>query len=182
VYLRCVNVCEHVSPDEQVAPVIIVWILWMMTSRGGPSTFGALGELHLWRPPPQKSRLCWTTLRPRPPDQRCTFTPSSPANNVFFVFCSVDGWQTTILEGLGHLWHFFLFFLLPSKKNKKTFIFVFLLSAFFFAPPSEWRPRRPPIPPVGKTAPDDKIGKVHLLCQHSFCHRINYPVKLLPVP
>jgi len=23
----------------------------------------------------------------------------------FVVFCSVDGWQTTILEGLGHLWH-----------------------------------------------------------------------------
>jgi len=23
----------------------------------------------------------------------------------------------------------------------------------YFAPPSEWRPRRPPIPPVGKTAP-----------------------------
>src|SRR4029434_9700173 len=83
--------------------------------RGGPSTFGALGELHSWRPPPPKkkyfvfptktefqlstaifpcktaflshkhnndrdneqtliqeqitekmSRLCWTTLRPRP--------------------------------------------------------------------------------------------------------------------
>ena len=32
-------------------------------------------------------------------------SPQSPANNVFLVFCSVDGWQTTILEGLGHLWH-----------------------------------------------------------------------------
>src|SRR4029434_737765 len=27
------------------------------------------------------------------------------ANNVFLVFCSVDGWQTTTLEGLGHLCH-----------------------------------------------------------------------------
>src|SRR4029434_9052088 len=33
-------------------------------------------------------------------------------------------------------------------QNKNT-ILVF----FFFVLPSEWRPRRPPIPPVGKTAP-----------------------------
>jgi len=31
--------------------------------------------------------------------------------------------------------------------------FCFFCWAHFFAPPSEWRPRRPPIPPVGKTAP-----------------------------
>src|SRR4029434_8674181 len=35
------------------------------------------------------------------------------------------------------------------------FFFFFFCWAQFFAPPSEWRPRRPPIPPVGKTAPED---------------------------
>ena len=53
----------------------------------------------------------------------------SPANNVFLVFCSVDGWQTTILEGLGHLWHtLFTHFKLSiylkvnkmSRNGKKT--------------------------------------------------------------
>src|SRR4029434_7362897 len=34
-----------------------------------------------------------------------------------------------------------------AKKNPQFLFF------FFFAPPSEWRPRRPPIPPVGKSAP-----------------------------
>jgi len=28
-----------------------------ITGRGGPSTFGALGELHSWRPPPPKRFL-----------------------------------------------------------------------------------------------------------------------------
>src|SRR4029434_6534810 len=64
------------------------------------------------------SRLCWTTLRPRPlfnclwthtpplqPVKCIRSSSQSPANNVFLVFCSVDGWQTTILEGLGQLWH-----------------------------------------------------------------------------
>src|SRR4029434_6454232 len=43
-----------------------------------------------------------------------------------------------------------------GRKKKPTilvFLFVFFCWAQFFAPPSEWRPRRPPIPPVGKTAP-----------------------------
>src|SRR4029434_2940772 len=40
--------------------------------------------------------------------------------------------------------------LCPAKKNT---ILVFFCWAQFFAPPSEWRPKRPPIPPVGKTAP-----------------------------
>src|SRR4029434_6385035 len=44
-----------------------------------------------------------------------------------------------------------------GRKKKNTmlvffFFFFFLLGAVFCAP-SEWRPRRPPIPPVGKTAP-----------------------------
>src|SRR4029434_6518729 len=38
-----------------------------------------------------------------------------------------------------------------SKKNPQ--FFFFFCWAQYFAPPSEWRPRRPPIPPVGKTAP-----------------------------
>src|SRR4029434_10391133 len=44
-----------------------------------------------------------------------------------------------------------------GRKKKPTilvFLFVFFCWAQFFASPSEWRPRRPPIPPVGKTAPD----------------------------
>src|SRR4029434_4277647 len=72
------------------------------------------------------SRLCLTPLRPRPPVQRLTRTPplqpvklffsssQSPANNVFLVFCSVDGWQTTTLEGLGHLWHLLFTHFKPS--------------------------------------------------------------------
>ena len=124
--------------------------------RAGPTTFGALGKLHSWRPPPpwkppqkndfprkrncnfqmvyfpvrlhffqintttiatmnkhelknkiteKMSRLCWTPLRARPPlfNGWCTHTPplqpvtftrsssQSDANNVFLVFCSVDG-------------------------------------------------------------------------------------------
>src|SRR4029434_8572281 len=38
----------------------------------------------------------------------------SPANNVFLVFCSVDGWQTTTLEGLGHLRHILFTHFKPS--------------------------------------------------------------------
>src|SRR4029434_10540914 len=45
------------------------------------------------------SRLCWTTLRPRPL-LNSTSSSQSPANNVFLVFCSVVVWQTTTLEGL----------------------------------------------------------------------------------
>src|SRR4029434_4898729 len=54
------------------------------------------------------------------------------------------------------------FFLCPNigwiyrRGRKKTpqFLFSFFFCwAQFFAPPSEWRPRRPPIPPVGKNAP-----------------------------
>src|SRR4029434_8020386 len=78
------------------------------------------------------SRLCLTPLRPRPPVQRLTRTPplqpvklffsssQSPANNVFLVFCSVDGWQTTILEGLGHLWHILFTHFKPSTVNKMS--------------------------------------------------------------
>src|SRR4029434_88339 len=40
------------------------------------------------------------------------------------------------------------------QQNKNIIlVFFFFCWAQFFAPPSEWRPRRPPIPPVGKTAP-----------------------------
>src|SRR4029434_8368856 len=39
-----------------------------------------------------------------------------------------------------------------QKKNTLLLFFLFCW-AQLFAPPSEWRPRRPPIPPVGKTAP-----------------------------
>src|SRR4029434_149766 len=72
------------------------------------------------------SRLCLTPLRPRPPIQRLTHTPplqpvtlirsssQSPANNGFLVFCSVDGWQTTIVEGLSHLWHILFTHFNPS--------------------------------------------------------------------
>src|SRR4029434_8376288 len=39
-----------------------------------------------------------------------------------------------------------------SSKTKTQFLFIYFFCwAQFFAPPSEWRPRRPPIPPVGKT-------------------------------
>src|SRR4029434_10821537 len=40
-----------------------------------------------------------------------------------------------------------------GRKKKPTIPVFFFCWAQFFAPPSEWRPRRPPIPPVGKTAP-----------------------------
>src|SRR4029434_6525531 len=40
-----------------------------------------------------------------------------------------------------------------KKPHNSCFFFFFFFSSRFFAPPSEWRPRRPPIPPVGKTAP-----------------------------
>src|SRR4029434_8360022 len=39
------------------------------------------------------------------------------------------------------------------QRTKNTILFFFFFGAQFFAPPSDWRPRRPPIPPVGKTAP-----------------------------
>src|SRR4029434_1815608 len=42
---------------------------------------------------------------------------------------------------------------IEGGAKKKPTILVFFCWAQFFAPPSEWRPRRPPIPPVGKTAP-----------------------------
>src|SRR4029434_8130767 len=46
-----------------------------------------------------------------------------------------------------------------NKDVRTPSVFVFFFCwAQFFAPPSEWRPRRPPIPPVGKTAP----GRRHL--------------------
>src|SRR4029434_9984493 len=43
----------------------------------------------------------------------------------------------------------------PAQKKKNTILvfFFFFAGRSFFAPPSEWRPRRPPIPPVGTTAP-----------------------------
>src|SRR4029434_7837406 len=44
-----------------------------------------------------------------------------------------------------------------GAKKTPQFLFCFFFFfcwAQFFAPPSEWRPRRPPIPPVGKTAPE----------------------------
>src|SRR4029434_9377444 len=50
-----------------------------------------------------------------------------------------------------------------GAKKKTTilvFFFVFFCWAQFFAPPSEWRPRRPPIPPVGKTAPEYTSGQL----------------------
>src|SRR4029434_3887997 len=40
-----------------------------------------------------------------------------------------------------------------GAKKQNTMLVCFFCWAQFFAPPSEWRPRRPPIPPVGKTAP-----------------------------
>src|SRR4029434_9566994 len=33
---------------------------------------------------------------------------------IFLVFCSVDGWQTTTLEGLSHLWHILFTHFKPS--------------------------------------------------------------------
>src|SRR4029434_4237491 len=44
------------------------------------------------------------------------------------------------------------------KKNT-IFVFFFFCWAQFLAHPSEWRPRRPPIPPVGKTAPASALGR-----------------------
>src|SRR4029434_10211474 len=56
-------------------------------------------------------RLCRAPLRQRPPIQRLTLQSHSFAHlpnrlqiMFFLVLCSVDGWQTTTLEGLGHLW------------------------------------------------------------------------------
>src|SRR4029434_10008049 len=40
-----------------------------------------------------------------------------------------------------------------KPHNSWFFFFFFFCWAQFFAPPSEWRPRPPPIPPLGKTAP-----------------------------
>src|SRR4029434_2333982 len=43
---------------------------------------------------------------------------------------------------------------LSSKKKTQFCFFYFFCWAQFFGPTSEWRPVRPPIPPVGKTAPE----------------------------
>src|SRR4029434_3506401 len=39
------------------------------------------------------------------------------------------------------------------RRGHTILVFFIFCWAQFFAPPSEWRPRRLPIPPVGKTAP-----------------------------
>src|SRR4029434_10428965 len=66
----------------------------------------------------------------------------------------------------------------------KTFFF-FCCWAQFLPPPSEWRPRRPPIPPVGKTAPAHTVfprtGTQILtptpdLCQHTYTWKRSHTV------
>src|SRR4029434_9353800 len=68
--------------------------------------------------------------------------------------------------------------LCPAKKKKTQFLFVcFFCWAQSFAPPSEWRPRRPPIPPVGKTAPGCiEVGFLGCL---SVCNRGEKPLGTL---
>src|SRR4029434_840539 len=61
----------------------------------------------------------------------------------FLVFCSVDGWQTTTLEGLGHLWHILFTHFKPSiylmvnkmsriERKKTEFTKCETENAFFF--------------------------------------------------
>src|SRR4029434_10497001 len=68
-----------------------------------------------------------------------------------------------------------------SNKNTTIIFFFFFCWAHFFAPPSEWRPRRPPIPPVGKTAPAHTYKHTHTSTHtptHTHLHtQYHVPVK-----
>ena len=52
---KCVIVteCRTAQRMQGISRNVYVHVQLVPVIRGGPSTFGALGELHSWRPPPQ---------------------------------------------------------------------------------------------------------------------------------